>query len=114
MSLLSIIIKGNTTVPAKQLAYLIAIIKKLGWNSLNDSRTIKPDLDNCQHYISKHSSHLEELFDTSFLTKDKNDIVDIINPFLIKMWHIQIIGTIDAASIELLRPVTNNLDIINR
>jgi hypothetical protein len=102
MSLLSEIIRHDSPLVAKQLAHLINIVKHLGWESFNDPRTIKPTLRRCELYIRRNSKRLEELFGRSFEKIRSNDVVDVINPYLIKMWQIQIIGTIDAASLQLL------------
>lgn len=113
MSLLSGIIKDESPVPAKQLAYLINIIKELGWESLTDKRTIKPNVRRGQLYIRKHAIKLMELFGKepkrlstgiSFYNLDRNKLIDMINPLLIEMWHIQIIGTSNAASLQFLIP----------
>ncbi|CAH6419708.1 Hypothetical protein HVR_LOCUS784 [uncultured virus] len=101
MSLLSGIIKGNSPDAAKKLGYLIAIVKELGWDSLMDTRTIKPNLRRTQLYIRKNSKEFSRLFGISDIV-GKNDVVDVINPFLIEIWHIQIIGDTGAASLELL------------
>jgi hypothetical protein len=109
MNLLSGIIKGDSSFETKQLAYLINIIKQLGWESFTDKRTIKPNLRRTQIYLRKHSKNLKELFKVSFDKIGKKDIVDTLNPFLIEMWHVQIIGTIDEASLELLH-ITKGVD----
>ena len=102
MSLLSELIRHDSPDQAKRLAHLLNIIKHLGWESFNDPRTIKPTLRRCELYIRRNSKKLEILFGQSFDKITRNDIVDIINPYLIEMWQVQIIGTIDAASLELL------------
>lgn len=108
MSLLSEIINYESPVVSKQLAYLIIIIKNLGWQSLMDKRTIKPNLRRCQLYIRKHAAEMAKLFAPSFQNLKKDSVVDTINPFLIQMWHIQIIGSPEAASLELLQTITSN------
>lgn len=108
MSLLSGIIKGESPHAAKQLAHLINIIKAFGWNALNDNRTIKPNMRQAQLYIRKNADLFKKLFPTikeNLSNIKKGDVVDIINPLLIEMWHVQIIGNIDNASLELLRPI---------
>ena len=103
MSLLTGIIRGNSPLEAKQLAHLINIIRALGWGSLMDPIIIKPNLRSCELYIRKYAPILSELYNVDFTTIKRKDIVDTINPFLIQMWHVQIIGNVEAASLELLR-----------
>jgi len=105
MSLLSEIIRSDSPLVAKQLAYLIDIIKQLGWDSLNDNRTIKPNLRRTQVYLHKRSAKFKELFGISCDTINKQDVVDIINPILIEYWHIQIIGDSNNASLQLLHSI---------
>lgn len=105
MSILSEIIRYDSPKVAKQLAHLINIIKELGWNSLNDTRTIKPNIRRGFLYVKKHSKKksFQELFD--FHNIKQSTFVDTINPLLIQMWHVQIIGDPNSASLELLRPI---------
>lgn len=107
MSLLANIIRDPENEPAKRAAYLINIVRELGWDSLVDPRTIKPNLRRAQLYIRKHAEILNKIFKgfgevNDFTTIDRNDVVDIMNPYLIPIWHVQIVGTIDAASLEFL------------
>lgn len=102
MSLLTEIIKGDTPDIAKKLGYLISLVKELGWDSLMDARTIKPNLRQCQLYIRKNGKELTRLFGIPS-NINKNEVVDVVNPFLIEIWHIQIIGNSGAASLQLLR-----------
>lgn len=105
MSLLSELIRNESPVVAKQLAHLLNMVKQLGWESFNDPRIIKPTLRPCELYIRRNCEKLKELFGTSFDKVKKKDIVDVINPYLIEMWQVQIIGTVDAASLQLLTKI---------
>ena len=89
-----------------QLTCLVDILKAFGWTSPKDTRTIKPNIRSAQLYLRRHSKELKELFpdcNIPFETLSKQSIVDEINPLLIHMWHIQIIGNTSSASLELLR-----------
>ena len=108
MSLLTQILQSDESPLAKQSAYLIYIIKELGWDSLTDPRIIKPNLRRAQVYLRKKAADLTKLFSEEnipFTTIERNTIVDAINPLLIRIWHIQIIGTTAAASLELLQKI---------
>lgn len=107
MSVLSEIIRYDSPEVAKQLAHLINIVKELGWNSLTDTRTIKPNIRRAFLYVKKHSKkkHFQELFD--FHNISQKTFVDTINPLLIQMWHVQIIGYPNSASLELLLPISS-------
>lgn len=105
MSLLTGITRKESPEVAKCLAHLIAIVKALGWDSLIDTKEIKPNIRRAQLYIRKHEDEFTKLFKTPFHNIHKNQVVDMINPFLIHMWHIQIIGGTDVASLELLRKI---------
>jgi hypothetical protein len=89
---------------AKRLAYLIAIVRAFGWESLIDTRAIKPNLRQAQLYIRKNMQELNRLFDIDFSKIKRGDIVDIINPILISMWHVQIVGSPESAYLEMLIP----------
>lgn len=102
MSLLNDILHAKGNKPEKKLAYLINIIKELGWDSFLDTRTIKPNLRRTQLYIRKKSKILRDLFEMDFDDIDKDNIVDLINPLLIEFWHIQIIGNVNSASLQRL------------
>lgn len=105
MNVLNELLKDGTDaipIQAKQLAHLINIVKELGWDSLMDPRHIKPNLRKAQLYIRKHHNEFQQIFNISDKDVNRNNIVDIINPYLIEMWHIQIIGTFDDASLQLL------------
>lgn len=106
MSILSEIIRYDSPKVAKQLAHLINIIRELGWNSFTDTRTIKPNIRRGFLYVKKHSKKksFQDLFNPSLNNITQNNFVDTINPLLIQMWHVQIIGDPDAATLELLRP----------
>lgn len=101
MSLLQNIIKDGEA-PAQKVAYLINIIRELGWDSFTDPRTIKPNLRRTQLYLRKKSKILTGLFGPIFNDIKRDDIVDILNPLMIEIWHVQIIGSPDAASLQLL------------
>lgn len=109
MSLLSEIIRFDSPIVAKQLAHLINIIKELGWDSFNDNRTIKPNIRRAFLYVRKHlkKKAFQEMFHFSLNNIKQNTFVDTINPLLIQMWHVQIIGDPGAASLELLQPTAN-------
>ena len=102
MSLLSGIIKGDSPDTAKRLGHLVCLIKELGWESFRDPNIIKPNMRRAQLYIRRNSKELDRLFGISKETITKNNVVDIINPFLVQFWHIEIIGYIEAASLQLL------------
>lgn len=90
---------------AKQLTQLLNIVKAFGWDSLVDVRVIKPNMRAAQLYLRKHVKMLTELFpdeQIAWTTVTKQDVVDKINPLLIRMWHVHIIGDPKAASLELL------------
>lgn len=106
MSLLSNIINDiDASVDAKKLAYLLIIIKRLGWESFKDTRVIKPFLRKTELYLRKHAKVLNQIFQIDFSTLKRDDIVDTLNPLLIHIWQTQIIGDTSAASLELLLPV---------
>ena len=100
------ITNGNSSDVAKCLAHLIAIIKSLGWDSLIDKRTIKPNIRSAQLYIRKHADELTKLYDVPFNNISKNNIVDTINPLLIHIWHIQIVGDKNYAYLQLLQKIS--------
>lgn len=105
MSLLTNIINnpGSDSIVAKQLAYLINIVRQLGWDSLADTRTIKPNIRRCLVYIRKHKNVISTMFpDIICSTLNRFNLVNIINPILIHFWHVQIIGSMDLASLERL------------
>ena len=106
MSLLSSITHGDSPEPAKCLAHLIAIVRALGWESLMDPRHIKPNIRSAQLYIRKHAKELSKLYGISFYNIEKNKVVDTINPLLIHMWHIQIVGDTNIAYLELLQKIS--------
>lgn len=106
MSLLSSITRGDSPEPAKCLAHLIAIIRTLGWDSLMDPREIKPNIRSAQLYIRRHAEEFTKLYGMSFHNISKNKVVDTINPLLIHMWHVQIVGDTNRASLELLQKVS--------
>ena len=91
-----------------QLNHLDNIIKVLGWGSVMDTRTIKPNIRQVQLHLRKKAQILSELFPEDmipFATLSKQTVVDAINPLLIRMWHVQIIGGPNAASLQLLKKV---------
>lgn len=91
---------------AQQLDELLNIVKSFGWESLTDARIIKPNMRAAQLYLRRNAKLLTTLFPNckiSFDTLSKQEVVDRINPLLINIWHIQIIGDPHSASIELLR-----------
>lgn len=81
---------------------LVKIIKCLGWSSFGDDREIKPNIRSGYLYMRKHQIFLREIFGNSINKLDKNNLVNIINPFLISMWHVQIIGNNSLSKLELL------------
>lgn len=105
MSLLKGITHGESPEVAKCLAHLIAVVKCLGWESLMDTNEIKPNIRRAQLYIRKNAEEFTKIFKMSFHNVPKNEVVDTINPFLIDMWHIQIVGGTDRASLQLLRKI---------
>lgn len=105
MSLLKEITLGESPEIAKSLAHLINFVKALGWDSLIDRRQIKPNIRRGQLYIRKHADEFTKLFKRSFHNIPRNEIVDTINPFLIEMWHVQVVGNPDQASLQLLRKI---------
>lgn len=87
----------------RQLTILLDIIKALGWEDISDTRIIKPNMRRAQLFIRKNYEKLMELFPEIQLNKlSRQDVVDTINPLLIQMWHIQIIGEPTSASLERL------------
>lgn len=114
MSLLDEILhKDATTVPvqAKQLAHLINLVKIMGWTSFMDNREIRPNIRAAQLYIRKHSKELVTMFNEKFANPSKNDIVDLLNPFLTALWHVRMAeGIIDPTKdrLELLINNSNN------
>lgn len=106
MSLLSSITRGDSPEAAKCLAHLIAIVRALGWDSLMDPRHIKPNIRSAQLYIRKHADEFTKLYSMSFHNISKNKVVDTINPLLIHMWHIQIVGDTNNAYLELLQKIS--------
>ena len=105
MSLLSSITKGDSPDAAKCLAHLIAIVRTMGWNSLTDQSEIKPDIRSAQLYIRRHANEFTKLYGMSFHNISKDKVVDTINPLLIHMWHVQIVGDTNNAYLELLRKI---------
>ena len=108
MSLLREIISGDSPEVAKCLAHLICVVKALGWVSLTDTREIKPDIRGAQLYIRKHESEFNKIFKAPFRNIHKNNVVDIINPFLIDMWHVQVIGDTNRASLQKVRKIKSS------
>lgn len=115
MSLLQSILKntGEVEFPvvskdhsdrSKRLGHLIALLQAMNWESLIDTRTIKPNLRQAQLYIRKNHSELTRLFGLDFGKISRPTIVDTINPLLITMWHVQIVGSPEAATLEMLIP----------
>jgi len=103
MSLLYTIINDTMASPnAKKSAYLIIIIKQLGWTSLTDKSVIKPSLQKTEVYLRKNGKILSTLFGIDFSAITRDDIVDTINPLLIHIWQVQIVGDPTQASLELL------------
>lgn len=102
MSLIRGILHDESPEAAKCLAHLIEIIKALGWESLIDEREIKPNIRRAQLYIRRHADELTKIYKIPFHNISKNNVVDTINPLLIHMWHVQIIGDMGKASLELL------------
>lgn len=93
----------------KRAAYLLAILRTLGWCSVTDPTSHKLNATLTKKYIRKHSKHLGKLFDEKFVDLAKADIItliDTINPHLIYLWHVQIIGTVANASLQLLKPLS--------
>jgi hypothetical protein len=114
MSLKQYLMSGDTSVEAQKMAYLIKMVKELGWDSLMDPRAIKPCLRKAQVYIRNHEILFSELFGENFKKIKKEDLVDVINPHLVHIWHIQIVGDYKSAALELLRPNTeNNVDNVD-
>lgn len=105
MSLLQSLIAEDAPKEAQHMAYLIQMVKELGWDSLMDPRTIKPCIRKAQVYIHKHEILFTELFGEKFKGIKRDNLVDIVNEFLVHMWHVQIVGNNKSASLELLRPV---------
>lgn len=106
MGLLQEILKGGfgeTPDQAKCLAHLVAIVKCLGWNSFVDTNEIKPNTRSAQLYIRKNACEFTRLYGINFNNLPKHKLIDTINPILIKMWHVQIIGDSSKARLELLR-----------
>jgi len=101
MSLLQNII-DDSEPNAQKAAYMIEIIRKLGWESFVDGRTIKPDIRKTYTYVRKKYNTLSKLFGPIFNHVKIEDLVDVINPLLIEIWHVQIIGGPDAAKLEFL------------
>ena len=94
----------------KQGAYLLAILRALGWSSMLDQSVKKLNIALARKYIRKHNKHIMKLFGPEFAELAKSDafmLVDVINPYLIYLWHAQIIGTPDSASLQLLKQTTN-------
>lgn len=111
MSLLTEIIRSSESEEisplAKQSAHLLKIVQALGWDSFADPRTIKPNLRAAQRYLHKNADKLATLFSdvVPFSTIKKENLIDALNPMLIQVWHVQIIGTTTAASLELLQKI---------
>ena len=105
MSLLREITHSESPEVAKCLAHLICVVKAFGWESLTDTREIKPNIRGAQLYIRKHESEFNNIFKAPFRNIHKNNVVDIINPFLIDMWHVQVIGDPTKASLQKVRKI---------
>ncbi len=97
-----IINNKKTPINARKLAYLIEIIHALGWESFRDTDIIKPNLMGCKQYLINNKIDIKKLFGIQPHTISEEDVVDVINPLLIEYWHVQIIGDVDSASLELL------------
>jgi hypothetical protein len=93
----------------KRAAHLLAIIRTLGWKSITDRTEKKPNMALARKYIRKNNKALIKLFGCEFSnlnTTEAHNIIDVLNPHIIHLWHAQIVGTIDRATIELLMTVT--------
>lgn len=103
MDLLNIIIEDEeASIEAKRSAYLIIFIKQLGWSSLTDKSVIKPTSEKLCRFLQRNSKTLYDIFGIQFSSIKSDDVVDVVNPLLINIWHIQIIGSLSSASLELL------------
>lgn len=95
----------DKTKVASQLSYLIDIIRTFGWNSFSDNRTIKPNVRGTQMFMRRKAKILTSLFPNCkipFENLSKQDVVDMINPLFIELWHVQIVGNSQGASLERL------------
>lgn len=86
----------------KQLTLLHDIIKTFGWEDVSDERTIKPNMRRTQLFIRKNTKKITTLFPTISSKITKQNVVDVINPLLIQMWHVQIVGSPSEAKLERL------------
>ena len=78
----------------KRAAYLLAILRTLGWSSVTDPTSHNLNATLTKKYIRKHTKHLVKLFDEKFIELAKADIVTII-------------GTVNNASLQLLKSLTS-------
>ena len=86
-------------------AYILAILRALGWTSPSDTAVKKPNIVLAKKYIRKQHKSLVKLFGEEFNELNRKDtmiIIDTINPHLIHFWHVQIIGNVEEAKLELL------------
>lgn len=102
MELSEIIYNKKAPLVARKLSHLIKIIQSLGWESFLDTDIIQPNLSMCKQYLIHNKVHIKKLFKIYPHTVTLDDIVNIINPFLIEFWHVQIVGSTDRAYLELL------------
>lgn len=91
----------------KQAAHLLAILQALGWKSIADRTEKKPNMSLARKYMRKNHKALTKLFGQEFVGLNKTDaynIIDTLNPHLVRLWHVQIVGNADTAMIQLLMP----------
>lgn len=96
------VIEGNYPLVFKRPAYLINIIKLFGWTCLTDKNEIIPDTFSVCEYINNNKKSMSEVFENAFINVDVDNVVDLINPFFVKIWKIQIVGSNLNAKLEML------------
>lgn len=97
------VLYSNIDDEAKALTHLLAIVKMFGWETIRDKRIIKPNMRAAQLYIRRNKTRLSIIFKTSFDNVTRENVVDFINPFLIQMWRVQIEGTPDKSSLNIVK-----------
>lgn len=102
MSLAKDIINKDSPIIARQLFHLIKLIKLMGWESFLDDREICPNFRRAIVYLKKYSIELSELFKDEFKNINKNNLLEILNPILIEMWHVNIIKSDNGYNLQLL------------
>ena len=102
MSLLdNVLLQDDLPCDARKMGHLMRIIKEFGFDSFLDRKNIVLQYNNVEKYINDNKADLKTLFGDSFVTIKNNNFVNMLNEYLIELWHAQIIGNNDKAFLTL-------------